>query len=240
MNCSHAASNSAKSSILVAQVVIGRHQIGLRDLHRRLRATLRLGIRGLAGRDRQPVMTGNVDDRRVADRDPAHVIDRHRLLVIGQRVGRHTVEPPQRPVQPDHHRRQRLLAQRHHHPIARPRQPRAEQHRPRAARRPARRRNPTAATTPAPESTAACAGRASAATGAWPPRPPAASCAPNPDTPSRPASNAPDRHRSAHADRSTNSSIFTANGSTSGRRRSRSGSPPPAASRAATSRATVL
>jgi hypothetical protein len=40
--------------------------------------------------------------------------------------------------------------------------------------------------------------------------------------------------------RSTNASIFPANGSTSGRIRTRSGSPPPAASRAATSRATVL
>ena len=38
-----------------------------------------------------------------------------------------------------------------------------------------------------------------AATGAWPPRPPAASCAPNPDTPSRPASHAPDRPGSARA-----------------------------------------
>ena len=76
-------------------------------------------------------MTGDLHDRRVADRDPAHVLDRHRLLVIGQRIRRDAIEPPQRPVQPDHHRRQRLLAQRHHDPIPRPRQPRAEQHRPR-------------------------------------------------------------------------------------------------------------
>ena len=130
MNCSHAASSCGEVLVLVAQVVIGRDQIGLRDLHRRLRAALALRIRRLAGRDRQPVMTGDLDDRRVADRDPAHVLDRHRLLVIGQRVGRDAIEPPQRPVQPDHHRRQRLVAQRHHHPIPRPRQPRAEQHRP--------------------------------------------------------------------------------------------------------------
>lgn len=33
-------------------------------------------------------MTADGDDLRVADRDPADMIDRHRLLVIGQRVGR--------------------------------------------------------------------------------------------------------------------------------------------------------
>ena len=57
------------------------------------------------------------------------MLDRHRLLVVRQRVGRNRAHHPQRPVQPDHHRRQRLIAQRHHHPKPRPGQPRAEQHR---------------------------------------------------------------------------------------------------------------
>ena len=136
-------------------------------------------------------MTRDLNDRRVADRDPAHVLDRHRLLVIRQRVGRHATHRAQRAVQPDHHARQRLVAQRHHHPKPRPRQPRAEQHRPRSRRPRARRRNPTAATTPAAGSTAASAARACSATGASPPRPPAASCDTTPHTPSRPAPHAP-------------------------------------------------
>ena len=57
-----------------SEVVIGRHQISLRDPNSRLRATFALWIRGHARRDRQPVMTANRDDLRVADRDPAHMI----------------------------------------------------------------------------------------------------------------------------------------------------------------------
>ena len=76
-------------------------------------------------------MARNLDDRRVAHRDPAHMLDRHRLLVVRQRIRRNTIDHPQRPIQANHHRRQRLVAQRHHHPKPRPRQPRTEQHRPR-------------------------------------------------------------------------------------------------------------
>jgi hypothetical protein len=78
---------------------------------------------------RQPVIAGHLNDRRVAHRDPAHMLDRHRLLVIRQRVGGTPIHVAQRAVQPDHHRRHRLVAQRHHHPIPRSRQPRTEQHR---------------------------------------------------------------------------------------------------------------
>ncbi len=60
------------------------------------------------------------------------MLDRHRLLVIGQRVGRNPIDQPQRAVQADHQRRHRLITQRHHHPKPAPRQPRAEQHRPHA------------------------------------------------------------------------------------------------------------
>ena len=77
-------------------------------------------------------MAGDLDDQRVANSDPAHVIDADRLLVIGQRIRRRATEHPQRAIQRHHHRRHRLVAQRHHHPEPRPRQPRAEQHRPAA------------------------------------------------------------------------------------------------------------
>ncbi len=112
-----------------AEVVIGGQQIGLRDPDCRLAAALGLRIGRHARLDRHPVMTGHRDDLRVADRDPAHMIDGHRLLVVGQHVGRRATERTQRPVQPDHHRRQRLVTQRHHNPEPRPRQPCAEQHR---------------------------------------------------------------------------------------------------------------
>ena len=131
--------------------------------------------------------------------------------------------------------RQRLVAQRHHHPKPRPRQPRAEQHRPRS-RRPGpvaivplhpqpRLRDPR----PGPPPVLA------AATGAWPQRPPAASCATTPDSPSRPASHAPTSARIQRA-RAIDQLLDL--------RRERvhqrpaaapaRGSPPPAASRAAT------
>ena len=115
--------------ILLAEVVIGWHQIRLRDLDRRLRTTLRLRIGRLARLDRQSVMARDLNDRRVPHRDPAHMLDRHRLLVVGQRIRRHAIHGTQRPIQADHHAGQRLVAQRHHHPKPRPRQPRAEQHR---------------------------------------------------------------------------------------------------------------
>ncbi len=57
------------------------------------------------------------------------MVDRDGLLVIRECVGRDPVKPAQRPVKAHHHRPHRLVAQRQHHPVARPRQPRAKQHR---------------------------------------------------------------------------------------------------------------
>ena len=74
-------------------------------------------------------MTRRGHDLRVADRDPAHVIDRHRPLVIGQHVGRDATHLAQHPIQTEHHARQRPVDQRHDHPVARPGQPRAQQRR---------------------------------------------------------------------------------------------------------------
>ena len=58
-------------------------QIRPRDPDRRLRAALALRIARDARRDRQPVVPPDGHDLRVADRDPAHVIDRDRPLVVG-------------------------------------------------------------------------------------------------------------------------------------------------------------
>ena len=119
--------------IAVAEVVVGRDQIGLRDPDRRLAAALALRVGRHARRNGQAVVAADRHDRRVADRDPADVIDRDGLLVVRQRIGRRPTEHPQRPVQRHHHRRRRLVPQRQHHPEPAPRQPGAEQH-----RRPAR------------------------------------------------------------------------------------------------------
>jgi hypothetical protein len=78
-------------------------------------------------------MAPHAHDLRVTHRDPAHLIDRHRLLVIGQCVRGRGPKRSQRPIQADHHRRHRLIPQRQHDPKPAPRKPRAEQHR-RAAR----------------------------------------------------------------------------------------------------------
>ena len=109
--------------------MIGRDQIGLRDADGRLAAALALRICGHARRDRQPVVPANLHDLRITDRDPAHVINRHGLLVVGQTVSGTAPEHAHRAIQAHHHRWQRFVAQRHHHPEPRPRQPRAEQHR---------------------------------------------------------------------------------------------------------------
>ena len=120
---------SARTSHRRQEVVVGRDQIGLRDPDRRLRAALGLRIARHTRRNRQPVVAADGHDLRVADRDPADMIDRHRLLVIGQRVGRRAAERAQRAVDRHHHRRHRPIAQRDHDPEPRPRQPRTEQRR---------------------------------------------------------------------------------------------------------------
>ena len=45
MNSWHARSSACQSAYCSRRFVIGRDQIGLRDLHRRLRTTLRLRLR---------------------------------------------------------------------------------------------------------------------------------------------------------------------------------------------------
>ena len=52
---------------------------------------------------------------------------RHCLFVVGQRIGRSTTEPSERPVQRRDHRAQTLVTQREHQPEPAPRQPATKQ-----------------------------------------------------------------------------------------------------------------
>ena len=116
-----------KRRVAVAEVVIGRDDVGLRELNRCFRAALALRIERHARRDRQPVMAADRDDRRVAHRDPAHMISRDGPFVVGQRVSRDAPNQAQRAVEAHDHARHRAIPQRQHDPVARPRKPRAEQ-----------------------------------------------------------------------------------------------------------------
>jgi hypothetical protein len=113
--------------VLAQQVRPGRHQVRLGDPHRRLRAALGLRVGGHAGGDREAVVAGGGDHVGVADRDPGHVLQRDGLLVVAQPVGRDPAEPAQRGVDAGDHRRQGLVHDREHDPVAAPRKPRAKQ-----------------------------------------------------------------------------------------------------------------
>jgi len=60
--------------VLAQEVRVLGDQVGLGDLHRRLRPTLGRRIDRLARVDRDPVVAGEVDHRLVADRDPRDVL----------------------------------------------------------------------------------------------------------------------------------------------------------------------
>ena len=105
------------------QVGVLRDEIGLADLHRRLRAALRCRVGRHAGVDHHRVVLSERDQLRVAHRDPGDVLDGDGLLVVGQHVGRHPAQASERLVQGGEHARHRLVAQREHDPEPRPRQP---------------------------------------------------------------------------------------------------------------------
>ena len=116
-----------KRPVVLAQVDLGGDQVPLGDAHGGLRAALGLRVGRHAGPDRQPVVPTGGHDVGVADRHPRHVLHGDGLLVVGQRVGRHPAEPPQRGVQAAKHAGQRPVPRGQHHPEPRPRQPRAPQ-----------------------------------------------------------------------------------------------------------------
>jgi hypothetical protein len=119
--------------VAIAQVDLGGDQVPLGDAHGRLRAALGLRVGRHAGADRQPVVPPRGHDVGVAHRHPRDVLDGDGLLVVGQRVGRHPAQPPQRGVQAAQHAGQRPVRRRQHDPEPRPRQPGAPQpHRPAA------------------------------------------------------------------------------------------------------------
>lgn len=78
----------ANEALLREQVRLGRHEIGLCQLHRALTAALTGRVGRLAGVGGRAVMADDADELRVADRDPGAVSDRGGLLVVGQRIGR--------------------------------------------------------------------------------------------------------------------------------------------------------
>lgn len=75
-----------EGAVLGEQVRLGRHEIGLGNLDRALAATLRRRVEWHAGMDLESVVTTGGDKDRVADRDAGDSVDRHRPLVVGQRV----------------------------------------------------------------------------------------------------------------------------------------------------------
>ena len=103
-------------AVLRQQVGVSRHQVGLGDLHRGFRPAFRRRVIRHAGRHGQPVMPPQRDRGRVTDRQPGDMLDRHRLLVIGQQVSRHPAGPAQRGIDRAGHRRPGLIQQRQHHP----------------------------------------------------------------------------------------------------------------------------
>jgi len=119
----------SEAGVLLTQVRVLGDDVSLADLHRRLGAALGRRIRRHTGVHHHRVVLGERHQLRIPDRDPGDVLDRDGLLVVGQHIGRHPTQPPERHVQGREHRGHRLVTDREHHPEPRPGQPRHEQHR---------------------------------------------------------------------------------------------------------------
>jgi hypothetical protein len=113
--------------VVLQQVRRGGDQVGLGQLDGRLHPALALRIVGHTRLDLAAVVAAHRDHLGMADRDAGHMVDRDRLGVVGQQVGRRPTQPPQRLVQAPQQRPKRLIPGRDHHPVARPGQPGAEQ-----------------------------------------------------------------------------------------------------------------
>ena len=116
-----------EAGVLVEQVGLGRHQVRLGDLDRRLRTALGLGVIGHTGADGHPVVVGRCHHGLVAHRDPGDVAIGHRLLVVGQHVGRCSADDAKGAVQSGDDRAHGAIGQREDDPEAAPGQPGAEQ-----------------------------------------------------------------------------------------------------------------
>ena len=116
-----------EAGVLLAQVRLGRHQVRLGDLHRGFGAALGLRVEWPAGLHFAAVMAAQRHHARVADRYPGHMLDGHRLGVVGQQIRRRPADDPQRPVQARCQAAQALIPRREHHPEPRPGQPAAKQ-----------------------------------------------------------------------------------------------------------------
>jgi hypothetical protein len=118
-----------EAGVLLTQVGVLGDEVGLADLHRRLGAALGCWIGRNTGVHDHRVVLGERHQLRVPNWDPGDVLDRDGLLVVGQHVGRHSTESPERDVQRGEHTRHGLVAQRDHDPEPRPGKPGDEQHR---------------------------------------------------------------------------------------------------------------
>ncbi len=117
-----------EAGVLVEQIGLGGHQVGLGDLDRRLRAALGLGVIGHASADGHAVVVGRGHHGLVAHRDPRDVAVGHRLLVVGQHVGRRSADEAKRAVERGDDRAHGPISEREDDPEAAPRHPGAEQH----------------------------------------------------------------------------------------------------------------
>lgn len=117
----------AERLVLFAQIDVPGHQIGLRDLHRGLGSALGFRVRRQTRTNRRAVVPRDLDDLRVADRDPGDVVDGDRLLVVRKDIGRDPADPAEGGVQTCGDRRQRLVPDRDDDAETGPGHPCAEQ-----------------------------------------------------------------------------------------------------------------
>ena len=174
-------------------------------------------------------MTTDLDDLRVTDRDPQHMIDRDGLLVPGQRISGTTAEHSSAPGRGPYHPRHPPLSR--NATTTRNRDHASHAQNNTVARPATSGRSPVSywtSTTPGLQSTAGFRAHACDATAAWTQQPNAASSAVTRGSRSRPTSRARHPPGSDRAQRSTSSSIFRYTASIAGRARSTTGIPPAA------------
>ena len=200
MNASQAASSSAHDCVVVEQVRLGRHQVGLGDTHRRLRAALRLGVGRHTGGDRHPVVVADLRRstgaaRRPRRRDrPSRCVRCRSTSTSGRRRRRASPDPDSRSTSATCGPRSAITTRNRHH---------ANQAQNRFVARPADASgpvpSPTAPTSPAPGSTADTPAAARPDSCPSPPPPPGAPCAPTRRTPSPRACRRPRRRGSCRS-----------------------------------------